>query len=154
MLPKEERKAWNEAFWLGFKTHMRACFSSSGKRVNWINYPTQVKNTYLRLVCDGKQVAICYDIQFKDPAIQSIFWEQLTELKVVLEQNMSVQTIWEPQFLNNEGQTIGRIYWYLEGVNFYNQQDWPTIYAFFKKHLREFDVFYQEFNEILITLVD
>ena len=39
-------------------------------------------------------------------------------------------------------------------LNFYEQQDWPGIYAFFKKHLREFDVFYQEFNEILITLVD
>ncbi|MEY3591287.1 MAG: hypothetical protein RLZZ38_240 [Bacteroidota bacterium] len=154
MLPKEERKAWNEAFWMGFKAHMRACLSSSGKRVNWINYPTQVKNTYLRLVCDGKQVSICYDIQFKDPGIQAIFWEQLTELKVVLESNLSIATIWEPQFVNNEGQTIGRIFWVLEGANFYDQQDWPKIYAFFKKHLREFDVFYQEFNEILITLVD
>lgn len=154
MLPKEERKAWNEAFWAGFKAHMRACLSSSGKRVNWLNYPTQVKNTYLRLVCDGKQVAICYDIQFKDPGIQAIFWEQLTELKVVLESNMSIPTIWEPQFVNNEGQTIGRIFWILEGTNFYDQQNWQQIYAFFKKHLREFDVFYQEFNEILITLVD
>jgi hypothetical protein len=154
MLPKEERKAWNEAFWAGFKAHMRACLSSSGKRVNWLNYPTQVKNTYLRLVCDGKQVAICYDIQFKDPGIQAIFWEQLTELKLVLESNMSIPTIWEPQFVTNEGQTIGRIYWALETTNFYLQQDWPQIYDFFKKHLREFDVFYQEFNEILITLVD
>ena len=106
------------------------------------------------MVCDGKQVAICYDIQFKDPGIQAIFWEQLTELKVVLESNMSITTFWEPQYVNNEGQTIGRISWYLEGANFYNQQNWPQIYAFFKKHLREFDVFYQEFNEILITLVD
>ncbi len=154
MLPKEERKAWNEAFWAGFKAHMRACLSSSGKRVNWLNYPTQVKNTYLRLVCDGKQVAICYDIQFKDPGIQAIFWEQLTELKVVLQSNMSIPTFWEPQYVNNEGQTIGRIFWCLEGANLYNQQNWPQIYAFFKKHLREFDVFYQEFNEILITLVD
>lgn len=154
MLPKEERKAWNETFWMGFKVHMRACLSSSGKRVNWINYPTQVKNTYLRLVCDGKQVAICYDIQFKDPGIQAIFWEQLTELKVVLEGNMSIPTTWEEQFVNNEGLTIGRISWVLEGSNFYDQQEWSKIYAFFKKHLREFDVFYQEFNEILITLVD
>ena len=154
MLPKEERKALNEAFWAGFKTHMRACMSSSGRRINWINYPTQVKNTYLRLVCNGKQISICYDIQFKDAGIQAIFWEQLNELKVVLESNMTIPTTWEPQFVNQEGQTIGRIYWQLEGSNFYEQQDWPLIYAFFKKHLREFDVFYQEFNEILITLVD
>jgi hypothetical protein len=154
MLPKEERKAWNEAFWAGFKTHMRACMSSSGRRINWINYPTQVKNTYLRMICDGRAISICYDIQFKDSGIQAIFWEQLTELKVVLESNMSIQTHWDPQFVNHEGQTIGRISWHLEGSNYYNQEDWTVIYAFFKKHLKEFDVFYQEFNEILITLVD
>lgn len=154
MLPKEARKAWNEAFWLGFKNHMRAQLSASGKRVNWINYPTQVKHTYLRMVCEGKQIALCYDIQFNDRGIQDIFWEQLTELKVVLENNMTVPTHWEAQFLNKEGQNIGRIYWELEGANYYDQNDWPIIYAFFKKHLKEFDVFYQEFNEILITLVD
>lgn len=154
MLSKDERKVWNEAFWAGFKAHMRACLSSSKKRVNWLNYPTQVKNTYLRLVCDGKQVAICYDVQFKDPGIQAIFWEQLTELKVVLEGRMSIATTWDSHFVNNEGQTIGRIYWALQGANFYDQQDWPKIYSFFKKHLQEFDVFYQEFNDILITLVD
>lgn len=154
MLPKEERKAWNEAFWAGFKTHMRACMSSSGRRINWINYPTQVKNTYLRMICEGSSISLCYDIQFKDALIQAIFWEQLTELKVVLENNMSIPTNWEPRFLNKEGQTIGRISWRLDGSNFYNQADWPVIYAFFKKHLKEFDVFYQEFNEILITLVD
>lgn len=154
MLPKEERKAWNEAFWAGFKTHMRACMSSSDRRINWINYPTQVKNTYLRMICDGRAISICYDIQFKDAGIQAIFWEQLTELKVVLESNMSIQTHWDPQFVNHEGQTIGRISWHLEGSNYYNQEDWTVIYAFFKKHLKEFDVFYQEFNEILITLVD
>jgi hypothetical protein len=154
MLPKEERKAWNEAFWAGFKTHMRACMSSSGRRINWINYPTQVKNTYLRMICEGSSISLCYDIQFKDAGIQAIFWEQLTELKVVLENNMSIPTNWEPRILNKEGQTIGRISWRLDGSNFYNQADWPVIYAFFKKHLKEFDVFYQEFNEILITLVD
>ncbi len=106
------------------------------------------------MICEGSSISLCYDIQFKDAGIQAIFWEQLTELKVVLENNMSIPTNWEPRFLNNEGQTIGRISWRLDGSNFYNQADWPVIYAFFKKHLKEFDVFYQEFNEILITLVD
>jgi hypothetical protein len=58
MLPKEERKAWNEAFWAEFKAHMRACLSASGKRVNWASYPTQVKNTYLRMICEGRTASI------------------------------------------------------------------------------------------------
>ena len=154
MLPKEERKAFNEAFWAGFKTYMRGALSSSGRRVNWSSYPTQVKHTYLRMVCEGNNISICFDIQFKDAGIQAIFWEQLTELKVVLEGAMSIPTHWNPEHFNREGQVLGRISWVLEGCNYYQKQDWPAIYAFFKKHLMEFDVFYQEFNEILITLVD
>jgi hypothetical protein len=154
MLPKEERKAFNEAFWAGFKTYMRGALSSSGRRVNWSSYPTQVKHTYLRMVCEGNNISICFDIQFKDAGIQAIFWEQLTELKVVLEGAMSIPTHWNPEHTNREGQVLGRISWVLVGCNYYQQQDWSAIYAFFKKHLMEFDVFYQEFNEILITLVD
>ena len=60
MLAKEERKAWNEAFWAGFKMQMRASMSVTGRCINWTNYPTQVKNTYLRMICEGKKVAICY----------------------------------------------------------------------------------------------
>jgi hypothetical protein len=151
MLPKEERKAYNEAFWSGFKDHMRGKLSSTGRRVNWASYPTQVKNTYLRMICTGNQTAICFDIQFKDAGIQAIVWEQLTELKVVLENAMSIPTSWDPAFHNAEGLTIGRISWELADVNFYEKADWPMIYAFFQKHLMEFDSFYQEFNDILIT---
>ncbi len=154
MLSKEARKDWNASFWAGFKNHMRGAVSSSGRRVNWVHYPTQVKNTYLRMVCQGNYIALCYDIQFKDKAIQSIFWEQLCELKVVMEKSMSTETFWDETFESEENLKIGRVSWQLQNRNYYNREDWPFIYAFFKKHLLEFDDFYQQFNEILITLVD
>ena len=80
MLPKADKKERNELFWAGFKEVMRRRMSSSGKRINWINYPTQVKNTYLRLICDGKLTALCYDIQFKDPAIIKMFKKILNSM--------------------------------------------------------------------------
>ena len=42
----------------------------------------------------------------------------------------------------------------LEGFNFYKDEDWKEIHKFFKLRLSEFDEFYQEFKDILITLVD
>lgn len=154
MLSKEARKERNEMFWAGFKEVMRKTVSSSGRRVNWATYPTEVKNTYLRLICDGKLTAVCYDVQFKEPSVQSIFWEQLGELRKVLESTMNHPTKWEEFFQNSEGKTIGRISWELENVNFYKDEDWHGIHMFFKNRLIEFDSFYQEFKEILISLVD
>lgn len=154
MLPKEERKQRNELFWATFKEVMRGKVSSSGRRVNWATYPTEVKDTYLRLICDGKTTAVCYDIQFRDAGIKAIFWEQLGELKKVLEDSMTIPTKWDEQFETKEGLLIGRISWELEGVNFFKDEDWPQIHSFFSERLIEFDAFYQEFKDILIQLVD
>lgn len=154
MLRKADKKERNELFWAGFKEVMRRRMSSSGKRINWINYPTQVKNTYIRLICDGKLTALCYDIQFKDPAIKAIFWEQLGELKKVMEAKMKYPTQWTERFFTEEGLEISRISWELEGFNFYKDEDWKEIHKFFKLRLSEFDEFYQEFKDILINLVD
>lgn len=154
MLSKEARKERNILFWTAFKEVMRKRISSSGRRVNWATYPTEVKNTFLRLISDGKLTAVCYDIQFKDEGIQSIFWEQLGELKKVLEATMKHPTKWDESFINTEGMKIGRISWELENVNFYVDEDWPIIHQFFRNRLIEFDAFYQEFKDILIALVE
>jgi hypothetical protein len=67
---------------------------------------------------------------------------------------MKHPTKWNESFINAEGIKIGRIFWELENVNFYNDEDWATIHQFFKDRLIEFDAFYQEFKDILISLVD
>ncbi len=154
MLSKEARKERNEKFWSGFKEYMRGTLSSTGKRVNWLNYKTEVQDTYLRLICDGKTTAVCYDIQFKDTGIKAIFWEQLGELKKVLEASMKQETSWEENFITKEGHSIGRISWTIENLNFYHDEDWNKIYGFYKNRLVEFDEFYQEFKDILIALVE
>jgi hypothetical protein len=154
MLSKEERKQLNIDFWDQFKSEMRKIRSSNGKKMNWINYPTDVKNTYLRVVTESNSVSLCFDIQFKDQGVQSIVWEQLTELRKVLESEMEHPTQWEENKITSEGLNIGRISWILSGVNFYDKGQWDVIIEFLKQRMVEFDRFYQEFKEILITLVD
>lgn len=154
MLSKEERKQLNIDFWGQFKSEMRNIRSSNGKKMNWINYPTDVKNTYLRVVTESNGVSLCFDIQFKDQGIQSIVWEQLMELRKVLESEMEYPTLWEGNKISSNGLNIGRISWTLSDVNYYDKSQWDKIIEFLKQRMIEFDHFYQEFKEILITLVD
>ncbi|MFM8243080.1 MAG: DUF4268 domain-containing protein, partial [Crocinitomicaceae bacterium] len=70
------------------------------------------------------------------------------------EETMQHPTKWDESFINTEGIKIGRISWELENVNFYKDEDWPSIHQFFKERLTEFDGFYQEFKDILISLVE
>ncbi len=154
MLSKEERKARNLAFWSAFKEVMRKKMSSNGRRVNWATYPTEIKDTYLRLNVDGQKATVSYDIQFKDSGVRAIFWEQLGELRKVMEQHVTRPAEWREEVTQTDGNTISQIVWTLENVSFYRDEDWAEIHHFFRSVLIEFDAFYQEFKDILIALVD
>lgn len=153
MFSKEELKELKISFWNGFKEFMKKQKSSNGKRVNWLSYKTDVKFIYLRLDVNNKKASINFDIQHKFDDIRAIVYEQMTELKVVLEDSMSTKTIWHED-LNYNNITISRICWEKENVNFYNENDHIEIYEFFKKTLIEFDLFYQDYKDILVALTD
>lgn len=154
MLTKEERKERNTAFWTDFKKYMRSFKSSNGRRMNWIGYPSDVKNIYIRMEIDSQSACLCFDIQSKDHGIRAILYEQMTELKKVLEATMNWETQWVEDYQTKEGLTISRILWESEPLNFYKDEDWPKIMEFLKDRLIEFDEFYQEFKDILVALAE
>lgn len=154
MISKEALKERNEQFWTNFQKEMRNVRSSTGRRINWINYPIGVKDIYLRMDTNGKFTRLSFDIQPKDDGIRSILWEQMTELRVVLEDRMGTDGIWSEFDRDFAGRNVSSIYWERRDVNFFNDQDLPQIQTFLKEKLIAFDSFYQEFNEILINLAD
>ena len=153
MFSKEEKREMNIEFWNGFKQYMKNHKSSSLPRVNWLAYPTNLKHTYLRLYCDDQSSAVFYDIQFKDKEIRALFWDQLLEMKALFNKQESYGSVWHRDFEANDGLYISRIEWVSTEWSLYRRKDWRKIYRFLKERLIEFDVFYQEYKEILINLI-
>ena len=153
MFSKEEKHEMNVEFWNGFKHYMKNQKSSVLPRVNWLSYPTNLKHTYVRLHCDGGLSALYYDIQFKDKEIRALFWEQRIELKSLFNKQESHTSNWHEHFKTIDGLHISRIEWTHDEWSLYRQKDWRKIYRFFKERLLEFDLFYQEYKEILINLI-
>jgi hypothetical protein len=154
MLSKEELKEKNQLFWSDFRKYMSKVKSSNGRKMNWVSYPSDVKNIYIRLMVDSKGARLCLDIQPKDEGIREIVWEQMTELKKVMESTMQHETIWIERMSAENGRFFSRIMWEQKGLNYYHDEDKPQIFEFLKNRLIEFDEFYQEFKEILINLMD
>jgi hypothetical protein len=153
MLSKEERTELNRTFWTGFKKMMNSHRSSNGRSINWLNYPSDVKGIFIRMEIDNKAARLCFDMQFKDEGIRSIVWEQMGELKKVLESKMTSETLWVQELYANVGFRFSRIFWELENVSLFNEEDHQKIYDFLRIQLLSFDSFYQEFKDILINLV-
>lgn len=152
MFSKAEKKQMNIAFWDGFKQYMKSSKSSVLPRVNWLSYPTDLKHAYLRLFCDETTSALRFDIQLKDEDIRMLFWDQLIELKTLLNKTMNTETLWVKN-IEVDGALISRIHWESNEWSLYNTKDWRKIYRYLKERLLEFDLFYQEYKEILINLI-
>ena len=153
MLSKEDRKLYNAQFWNEFKNFIQKFPSSEGKRIKWLSYPTHIKFVYLRLEATNSYVAVNFDIQPTDEGIRQIFWAQLLELKRVLTDAMQGDS---GNWIENESSTalpnFSRIQWKLENVNYFELNDKPKIFAFYKSKLLAFDEFYNNFGEILTLL--
>ncbi|MDG1346540.1 MAG: DUF4268 domain-containing protein [Crocinitomicaceae bacterium] len=154
MLSKEAQKEFNQDFWNTFRKRMRIHKSSNGRGINWLNYPSDVKSIFIRLEVDKKIVAVNFDVQFKDFEIIDIVWEQLHEMKKVMESTMEVEAVWNPDCYLPNGQRFYRIQWSTDKLNYYNTESHEEIYAFLEARLLKFDEFYQEFKEIVINLVN
>lgn len=152
MFSKAEKKQMNIAFWDGFKQYMKSSKSSVLPRVNWLSYPTDLKHTYLRLFCNETTSALRFDIQLKDEDIRMLFWDQLIELKTLINKTMNTETLWVKN-IEVDGALISRIQWESNEWSLYNTKDWRKIYRYLKERLLEFDLFYQEYKEILINLI-
>lgn len=154
MLPKAEQKIKNEVFWGDFKAMMKKHMSSTGRRINWLSYPTEARDLYVRLQATGKGTSFSFDIQCKDDGVREIVWEQMGELKNVFLAEMVEEGSWLEEYVTNDGRVISRITWERNDLNYYNDNDVPEIYAFLKEKLINFDRFYQEYKDILLNLLD
>tara|TARA_B100000508_G_scaffold24343_1_gene17488 strand:- start:18593 stop:19057 length:465 start_codon:yes stop_codon:yes gene_type:complete len=153
MFSKEERKAIHTSFWKRFKSKATQHKNAEGKRINWLNYPTKLKQIYIRLHADNNLARFSIEIQDKDPGIRDLIWEQFEELKKVLENEMPATGVWNKNAFNAANQPIYRISWEIENVNMYDRKDEEKIFNFFIDHLHGFDRFYVDFREVLFGLL-
>jgi hypothetical protein len=153
MLSKEELKIYKTTFWEEFKTYMFKHKSASGRKMNWLQYRTDLKDVYVRLETNKNSVSFCFDMQFKDPSIREIVWEQMGELKKVLSDEMGETGIWEEHFWNSTINDFCRIYWEKSDLNYLKLDDRKEIFSFFEDKLICFDRFYDTYKDILINLV-
>lgn len=154
MFKKEELRAIRSEFWSAFKEHMKKHRSSNGRRMNWINYPSEVDFIYIRLHAEKDHVAFSVDVQPKDEGVRAIVWEQLTELKKVMEAEMGSDGFWLEETSSPAVPSFSSIRWEQNDLSLYRKEDHKAMYRFLENRLLAFDAFYQEFKDVLVNLAD
>jgi hypothetical protein len=154
MYSKEELKTLKTNFWNTFKAKMSHKRSSNGRKMNWLNYPSEVPFIFIRLDTDHSGARLIFDIQSKDEGVRAIIWEQLYELKVVMESEMGSEGLWLENCSSPFVKSFNRIMWERKDLSFYRPEDHTEIMQFLEDRLIHFDIFYQDFKDVLTNLAN
>ncbi|WP_153800913.1 DUF4268 domain-containing protein [Foetidibacter luteolus] len=142
MYSRQQATQLKQEFWTAFGQYMAPILSADGERVNWMNYKTSEKDIYFRMNADNKKASIAITLTHKDTGLQALYFEQFEQLKHLLHNALDEEWTWLLHTHDEHGKIISTIYKQAEGVNIFNQADWPEIITFFKPRIIALDAFW------------
>jgi len=143
MYTREESSRIKQEFWTTFGRYMNPVPSAEGNKVNWINYHTHIRDVYFRMNADANEATISITLEHRDAGMQELFFEQFTELKNLLHNELQEEWTWSLREQDSTGRMISRIYTTLTGASIYNKEQWPELISFFKPRMIALDAFWE-----------
>ena len=140
MFSKEESRLLKQEFWTSFgKSFPR----------KWILYNTKLKGVSFKFSFDNKKALVALDLE--DSLEHRIkYWEKLTALQSILEDDFLPNAIFEEEYILENGKEISRIYVPLnQKVSIHNKNTWQEVMLFFNETMSRFEAFFEEYKDII-----
>lgn len=152
MYSKEEAREIRIAFWSKLEQEMEKIRNPHGSKVNWMHYNTGFNDLYFRMEADESGARLCIDIQFNDPGIRELYYNQFEEFEKMLTDIFKDKLKWLPEFEHSNGKTIARLAIEQEGTTISKRQDWDKMHLFLKLNFKKLDEFWTEFGDVFRQL--
>lgn len=131
---------------------MSPVMSAEGEKINWVNYKTGEKDLSFRMSADNKTASIAITLAHKDLGIQQLYFEQLAELRKILESALGEEWVWVLHYSDETGRITSMVYTEIEDVSIYRKADWPELISFFKQRMIALDEFWSQVKYSFETL--
>lgn len=147
MYTKQEESAIRQEFWTTMGKYLSPIPSSTGNKVNWINYKTGIKNIQFKMDADKREAVVRIEIR-GDAEKRAITFDLFLSLKKAFQAYVTNDYVWLPETEDEFGKTISCIYCISNDVNIFNKNDWPAMIVFFKTNITSLDSFWAEYKEV------
>lgn len=142
MYTKQEMALLRERFWTVFGKYMAPVPSSEGEKINWINYKTGVKHIRFVMQLNDQDALVGILITHSDAATRKNVYSRFMQLKNIFQQTAKGDWIWEENAYDEFDKPVSIIYTELAGKTIKDQQNWPEIISFLKRHMVALDEFW------------
>lgn len=144
MFTREESSRIRQEFWTTFGKYMSPIPSADGRKINWINYHTGVKDVHFRMNADNKSASVSITMEHPDAGIRELYFEQFLELKALLHDAVGEEWDWTQHGSLPDGKVVSRISTTVSGISVFNKHQWPDLISFFKPRIIALDSFWED----------
>ncbi|WP_276501578.1 DUF4268 domain-containing protein [Terrimonas pollutisoli] len=147
MYSRQEASQLRKNFWTSFGQYMRPLPNAEGETVNWLNYKTGIRHLYFRMDADNRRASIAIEMRHPDTSTQQEYFQKFVALKNVFYDTLQEEWDWQLHAVDEDGKPVSRISKTINGVNIFNNADWPAIISFLKPRMLALDNFWSLVKE-------
>ena len=149
MFSKEEVKQLRSDFWDAFEAYCKKDPAFRGKKQLWLLNNSGIKNINLMFEVDRKKASVNIEIAHKNEGRRLEIFEWVHSYKVIIEEGLEGELVWDYLYTRDNGKEVGRIYTQIDNVDMYKRKDWPTIFEFFKTKMSILEYNFIEIRDFL-----
>lgn len=142
MYSRAETSRIRKEFWIKFGQFMKPVPNAQGRRINWPNYKTGVKEIYFRMKAERGFASVGIEITHSDTEYQELIFDQFNQLQKILESCTQEKWDWVLHHENEVGQLVSKIEKVKKGLNVMEEKDWASIISFLKPRIMALDEFW------------
>jgi hypothetical protein len=136
-------------FWTVFGQYMAPVLSDNGNKINWLNYKTGIKHIYFKMDAGKDFASIGIELRHPDPVLQQQYFERFLKLQNIFEDVLQEQWLWQSHITDRHSNLYSKISKKINGVNIFDNHDWPAIISFLKPRLIGLDKFWNPVKDSL-----
>ncbi len=144
MYDRRQISQLRQEFWTAFGLYMAPVPFANGEKGSWINYKTGEKHLHFRMDAGNDSAFIAVVFSHPDAGLRHLYWEQMQQLKPLLQSFIPEPWNWEPAYTDEQGRCFSRILHTLESASILRKSDWPRFVSFFKPRIIALDAFWAE----------
>ncbi len=96
---------------------------------------------------DSKQASIAIEMRHSDVSMQKEIFQKFVALKNTLHATLQEEWDWQLETIDDDGKPVSRISKAINGVNIFNNADWPAVISFLKPRMLALDNFWSLVKE-------
>ena len=147
MYTRQEASAIRQQFWTSLGQYLSPMPSTSGEKINWINYKTGLKNIQFKMDADKSEAIVRIEIR-GDEEKRELLYNLFISLQKQFNSFFTNQFTWQRESFDEHNKPLCCIYCLSENFNIFKREHWPGLISFFKNNITAFDAFWVEHKEI------